>query len=183
MVDMCWYVSINEVIWIERKKGFLSSILYYLAPKDLFENIHKLEQELMELKIEKETELRLTQRQLEDNEKNIKEKELLISELKKEIAEIRINAPLKIEEERKKRQSENVQSILNSKQLTLFKILSDGEKNYSEILETSRNNKLDIRDMPTLGVQISRLKKRLEQETVYKIERIQRNDTFYFKVW
>ena len=182
MVDMCWYVSINEVIWIERKKGFLSSILYYLAPKDLFENIHKLEQELMELKIEKETELRLTQRQLEDNEKNIKEKELLISELKKEIAEIRINAPLKIEEERKKRQSENVQTILNPKQLTLFKILSDGEKNYSEILETARSSKLNIHDMPALRVQISRLNKKLMKETTYKVERLQRNDIFYYGI-
>lgn len=167
---------------IERKAGILNSIRYFLAPKDLFENIHKLEQELMELKVEKETELRLSQRQLEDNEKNIKEKELLISELKKEIAEIRINAPLKIEEERKKQQSENVHAFLNPKQLTLFKIISEGEKNYSEILESARNYKLDIRDMPTLRVQISRLKKKLEQETVYKIERIQRNDTFYFKV-
>ena len=170
------------MIWIERKKGFLSSIRYFLAPKDLFDNIHKLEQELMQLKVEKETELRLTQRQLEDNEKNIKEKELLISELKKEIAEIRINAPMKIEEERKKRQSENVQSILNPKQLTLFKILSEGEKNYSEILETVRINKLDIRDMPSLRVQISRLRKKLEQETLYKIERIQKNEILYFRV-
>lgn len=136
----------------------------------------------MQLKVEKETELRLTQRQLEDNEKNIKEKELLISELKKEIAEIRINAPMKIEEERKKRQSENVQSILNPKQLTLFKILSEGEKNYSEILETVRINKLDIRDMPSLRVQISRLRKKLEQETLYKIERIQKNEILYFRV-
>jgi len=175
-------VSKKEVIWIERKKGFLSSIRYFLAPKDLFDNIHKLEQELMQLKVEKETELRLTQRQLEDNEKNIKEKELLISELKKEIAEIRINAPMKIEEERKKRQSENVQSILNPKQLTLFKILSEGEKNYSEILETVRINKLDIRDMPSLRVQISRLRKKLEQETLYKIERIQKNEILYFRV-
>ena len=136
----------------------------------------------MEFKVEKETELRLTQRQLENNAKNIKEKELLISELKKEIAEIRINAPLKIEEERKKRQSENVQTILNPKQLTLFKILSEGEKNYSEILETARINKLDIRDMPSLRVQISRLRKKLELETVYKIERIQKNEILYFRV-
>jgi len=119
------------VIEIERKRGILNSIRYFLAPKDLFENIQKLEEELRELKVEKETEKRINQRLIEEKGKEIKEKELLIAELKKELAEIKINAPAKLEEERKRRQSENVHSILNLKQLELFKILSQGEKTYS----------------------------------------------------
>ena len=75
---------ICEVIKIERKSGILNSIRYFLAPKDLFDNIQTLEQELMQLKVEKETEIRLTQRLLDDREKEIKQKELLIEELKKE---------------------------------------------------------------------------------------------------
>ena len=132
--------------------------------------------------MEKETELRITKKQLEDKGNEIKAKELIISELKKEIVEIRINAPLKIEEEKKKRQSEHVHTILNPKQLRLFKILSQGEKAYSEILESARISKLDIRDMPSLRVQISRLNGKLKKETNYRVERIQRNDCFYYRI-
>jgi len=170
------------VIEIEKKKGILNSIRYFLAPKDLFENIQKLEQELMDLKVEKNTELKFTKQLLEVSEKKMKEKELLIAELKQELSEIKINAPAKLEEERKRMQSENVHTILNPKQLRLFKMLSHGEKTYSEILESARNIKLDIRDMATLRVQISRLNRKLQQETNFKIERIQRNDQFYYKI-
>jgi hypothetical protein len=160
----------------------LNSIRYFLAPKDLFENIQKLEQELIQLKVEKETELRFNQQLLQDQERTIKEKELLISELKKELAEIKINAPAKLEAERRKRQSENVHTILSPKQLELFRLLSQEEKSYTELLETARINKLDIHDMPALRVQISRLNKKLQQETTYKIEKVQKNDVFYYRV-
>ena len=77
---------------IEKKKGILNSIRYFLAPKDLFENIQKLEEELKEIRIAKETEIRLSHRVLEEKERKIQEKELLIMELRKELAEIKINA-------------------------------------------------------------------------------------------
>ena len=117
MPDTPWYTSLKEVIPIEKKRGILNSIRYFLAPRDLFETIKKLEEELKEFKVEKETEIRFTRQLLEVSEKKIKEKELLISELKQELAEIKINAPAKLEEERKRRQSENVHTILNPKQL------------------------------------------------------------------
>ena len=53
------------MIKIEKKRGILNSIRYFLAPKDLFENIQKLEQELMDLKVEKNTELKFTRHLLE----------------------------------------------------------------------------------------------------------------------
>jgi len=53
------------VIKIEKERGILNSIRYFLAPKDLFENIQKLEQELMDLKVEKNTELKFTRHLLE----------------------------------------------------------------------------------------------------------------------
>jgi hypothetical protein len=170
------------VIEIEKKKGILNSIRYFLAPKDLFENIQKLEEELKEIRVAKETEIRISHRVIEEKERKIQEKELLIEELRKELAEIKINAPVKIEEERKRRQSENVHTILNPKQLELFKILNQGEKTYSEILESARNIKLDIHDMAALRVQISRLNSKLRKDTTYKVERIQRNNCFYYSI-
>jgi len=170
------------VIEIERKRGILNSIRYFLAPRDLFETIQKLEQELMDIKVEKNNELKFTRQLLDISEKKIKEKELLIVELKQELAEIKVNAPAKLEEERKRRQSENVHTILNPKQLELFKILSQGEKTYSKILESARNIKLDIHDMAALRLQISRLNGKLKKETTYKVERMQRNSEFFYRM-
>ena len=167
---------------MEKKKGILNSIRYFLDPWDLFETIQKLEEELKEFKVEKETEIRFTRQLLEIGEKKLKEKELLIAELKKELAEIKINAPAKLEEDRKRRQTENVHTILNQKQLELFKILSKEEKTYSEILESASNIKLNIHDMSALRVQISRLNRKLKQETNFKVERMQRNSEFYYKI-
>ena len=134
------------------------------------------------MRVEKDTELKFTRQLLEVSEKKIKEKELLIVELKQELAEIKINAPAKLEEERKRRQSENVHTILNPKQLELFKILSQGEKTYSEILESARNIKLDIHDMAALRVQISRLNRKLRQETNFRVERVQRNNDYFYRI-
>jgi hypothetical protein len=170
------------VISIEKKRGILNSIRYFLAPRDLFETIDKLETELREISVEKETEIRFTKQLLEVSEKQIKEKELPISSLKHVRAYIKINAPAKLEEERKRRQSENVHTILNPKQLELFKMLSQGEKTYSEILESARNIKLDIHDMAALRVQISRLNRKLKKETNFRVERVQRNNDFFYRI-
>ena len=62
------------MIEIEKKKGLLNSIRYFLAPKDLFETIKKLEEELKEVKVEKETEIRFTRQLLEISEKKNKRK-------------------------------------------------------------------------------------------------------------
>ena len=66
--------------------------------------------------------------------------------------------------------------------IELFKMLSQGEKSYAEILESARNIKLDIHDMAALRVQISRLNRRLRQETNFKVERVQRNECFYYRI-
>jgi hypothetical protein len=66
--------------------------------------------------------------------------------------------------------------------LELFKILSQGEKTYAEILESARNIKLDIHDMAALRVQISRLNRKLRQETNFKVERVQRKSEFYYQI-
>jgi len=55
-------------------------------------------------------------------------------------------------------------------------------KKCQEILESACNIKLDIHDMAALRVQISRLNRKLRQETNFKVERIQRNDCFYYRV-
>ena len=170
------------MIKIEKKRGILDSIRYFLAPRDLYDTIYKLEEELKEIRVLKEAETKISHRLLEDKNQEIIEKELVIAELKKELTEIKINAPLKLEAERKRKQSENVHTILNPKQLALFKMLSQGEKTYSEILESARNSKFNIHDMAALRVQISRLNRKLKQETNFKVERIQRNDCFYYKI-
>ncbi len=167
---------------MEKRQGILNSIRYFLAPRDLFENIQKLEQEIISLRIEKESELRYTQRLLNDRETEIRQKENTIAELKKELTEITLNAPAKLEADRKKRQSENIHTILNPKQLGLFKILSQGEKNYTQILESAHNSRLDVRDIPALRVQLSRLNRKLTQESVYAIDKIQRPDGCYFTI-
>jgi hypothetical protein len=64
----------------------------------------------------------------------------------------------------------------------LYKILSQGEKTYAEILESARNIKLDIHDMAALRVQISRLNRKLRQETNFRVERVQRDEQFYYRV-
>lgn len=119
---------------------------------------------------------------LENREREIKEKSLLIDELKRELAKIKINPSEMLDEARRKKQSENVHAVLKQKQYELFKILSQGEKGYEEILETVQSKNLDIRDMAALRLQISRLDKKLKQDTIYKIERIRRNKALYFRI-
>jgi hypothetical protein len=133
-----------------------------------------LEQAPTQLKVEKDTESQITQQLLEDKERVIKEKELLISKLKKQLAEIKTNAPAKLEAECRKRQSENVHSILSPEQLELFRLLSHDEKSYAEILETACINKLDIHDMPFLRVQISRLNKNFSRQLIIRLRECKR---------
>ena len=119
---------------------------------------------------------------LEEREREIKEKSLLIEELKKALAEIKENPALIIEEERKKRQSENVDALLNTKQFELFKILREGERSYNEIFTIASGKKLGIRDLHALRLQLSRLDQKLKKETNFKIVRIRRDRVLYFTI-
>ncbi len=119
---------------------------------------------------------------LEERENELREKSLLISELKKELIEIKENPAAMLEQERRKKQSENIHTLLKPKQLELFKILRQGEKNYEEIFNEVCNKKLNIHDMHALRLLISRLNKKLRQETNFKIERTLRDKIFYFKI-
>ena len=119
---------------------------------------------------------------LSDKEKKLQEKSLLIQELKKELQKIRENPSEMLEKERKKRQSDNIQKLLKSKQLELFTILSHGERTYQELLKETFEKKINIRDMATLRLQISRLDKKLQKETCFRIERIRRNKILYIKI-
>ena len=119
---------------------------------------------------------------LEEREREIKEKSLLIEELKKALAEIKENPSLIIEEERKKRQSENVHTLLNTKQFELFTILREGELSYNEIYAIASSKKLDIRDMHALRLQLSRLDQKLKKETNFKIDRIRKDRVLYFTI-
>ena len=119
---------------------------------------------------------------LEDKERAIREKDLLIEEIRKELAGIRENPSRVLDDQRKKRQSENIHSVLKPKQFELFKVLCQGEKNYDEILQTAHSKNIDIRDMAALRLQISRLDKKLNQETNYKIVKIRRDKVLFFGI-
>ena len=119
---------------------------------------------------------------LEERENALREKSLLIGELKKELIEIKENPAAMLEQERRKKQSENIHTLLKPKQFELFKMLRQGEKNYEEIFNEVCNKKLNIHDMHALRLLISRLNKKLRQETNFKIERTLRDKIFYFKV-
>lgn len=119
---------------------------------------------------------------LEEREKELKEKSLLIEELKKELMEIKQNPAALAEQERRNTQSENIHALLKPKQLELFKILRQGEKNYEEIFNEACNKNLTIRDMHALRLLMSRLNKKLKQETNFKIERMFRDKVAYFKI-
>jgi hypothetical protein len=81
-----------------------------------------------------------------------------------------------------KRYGADVNSVLSSKQLSLFEILKQGEKTYEEILEITQSKNLDISNIEALRLQIFRLSKKLEQETVFKIERTRRNGTLFINI-
>ncbi len=119
---------------------------------------------------------------LEDREREIREKNLLIDELKNELAEIKKNPTELFEEKRRRIQSENIHDLLSPKQYELFKLLSQGEKNYEELFKETQRMGLDIRDMAALRLQLSRLNNKLEQDTIYKVERIHRNKSFLFRI-
>jgi hypothetical protein len=119
---------------------------------------------------------------LDEKEREIQEKSLLIEELKKSLAEIKENPVKILDQERKKRQSENIHTILNTKQLELFKILREEERSYNEIFDIASSKKLAIRDMHALRLQLSRLDKKLMQETNFKIVRRRRDTVLYFTI-
>jgi len=81
-----------------------------------------------------------------------------------------------------KRYGADVNSVLSSKQLSLFEILKQGEKTYEEILEITQSKNLDISNIEALRLQIFRLSKKLEQETVFKIDRTRRNGVLFINI-
>jgi DNA-binding NtrC family response regulator len=119
---------------------------------------------------------------LDARERALQEKSLLIDELKEELLRIKKNSAAVLEQERRKKQSETIHTLLKPKQLELFKILNQKEKSYEEIFEETRSKKLNIRDLHALRLLISRLNKKLKRETVFRIERIRRFKTLYFKI-
>jgi CheY-like chemotaxis protein len=119
---------------------------------------------------------------MEDKEREIGTKDSLIDQLKEELQEIKKNQQRLYDELRRKTQSERIHTLLKPKQLGLFKILSQSERNYDEILAAAQSERLNIRDLAALRLQISRLDKKLTQETNYKIEKIRRQGCLYLKI-
>ena len=119
---------------------------------------------------------------LEERERELKEKSLLIDKLKKELIAIKENPAALFEQERRKKQSENIHTLLRPKLLELFNILRQGEKNYDDIFQEALSRQLDIRDMYALRLLMSRLNKKLKQETNFQIKRIPRDKVVYFKI-
>ena len=81
-----------------------------------------------------------------------------------------------------KRYSADAKSVLSSKQFGLFEIMRQGEKTYEEIFELAQSKNLDISNIEALRVQIFRLNKKLEQETLFKIDRTRRNGILFFNI-
>lgn len=119
---------------------------------------------------------------LDKKERELREKSLLIEELKKRLVEMKDYPALVVEEERKKRQSKNIDALLNTKQLELFKLLREKELSYSDIFEIATSKELGIRDLHALRLQLSRLDHKLKRETHFKIARRRRDSVLYFTI-
>lgn len=181
-VMMITAYTMHELVQ-EAKKGGANAV--FSKPLDLdnfFSYTEQLKNNNMDATVNDDLEFSELFQILEDRERELREKNFLIDELKKELDEIKTNPSELFEEKRRKMLSENIQDILNNKQFELFKLLSEKERNYDEIFEAARVNNLDIRDMAALRLQMARLKIKLEHDTIYKIERIHRNKSFYFMI-
>lgn len=119
---------------------------------------------------------------LEEKEQEIREKKLLIDELKRALAAIKENPAELLKQEKRKRQSKAIHTILKPKQLELFKLLREGEKNYTELFKIVSDKKLNIRDMDALRLQLSRLNAKLQEETTFKILKRRKDKTLYFSI-
>ena len=119
---------------------------------------------------------------LDERERELKEKSLLIDELKKSLLKIKENPSELLEQERRIKQAKNINKLLKPKQLALFNLLYRNEVSYPEIFNLILHQQLDIRDMHALRLQISRLNRKLRKETTFKIEKVRKNKTCYLTI-
>ena len=119
---------------------------------------------------------------LEAMEAQIKERDVLIEKLQRELDE-KAQYPAAVpHQEQKSKQGKSIAAILNQKQFGLFEILNTGEKDYQNIFNEAAGRDLGIRDMDALRLQLSRLSKKLEEETGFAVKRIRRNKVLYFTI-
>ncbi|MEI6126837.1 MAG: response regulator [Pseudomonadota bacterium] len=119
---------------------------------------------------------------IEEMEAQLREKDKLIAELQHELASILENPTVLLEQEQRKKQSEHLENILNPKQIELFNLLRGSEMSYEEIYGAAVQKGLDIRDMEALRLQLSRLNKKLEEETIFSFDRIRRDKVLYLTI-
>jgi hypothetical protein len=119
---------------------------------------------------------------LKAKEHLLKENDLRIEELQNELTHLENGSSGPLEIDKRKKQSEKLDLVLNSKQIGLFSILSQGEKNYEQIYEIAKTNNLEIHNIAALRLQINRLTKKLEHETIFTIEKIRRDGVLYFRL-
>jgi hypothetical protein len=82
----------------------------------------------------------------------------------------------------KKVRSEQINTFLNPKEMAMFNLLSTEEKTYDELLDEIKKIKLGIRDISALRLQVSRLAKKLEEKTIFRLNRFRRSKTLFLKV-
>lgn len=114
--------------------------------------------------------------------KKLEEKDKIIEGLRKELSEIKNNPGKHLELENKKVRSEQLSTVLNSKEMALFNLLSHEERTYDDLFAEMEKSELGIRDISALRLQISRLAKKLEEKTIFRINRVRRLKTLFLKV-
>lgn len=119
---------------------------------------------------------------LDERERELREKSLLIDELKRALLALRENPSELLEEQKRRKQGSSIDRLLKPKQLALFNMLHRNELSYDEIFTSTINKKLNIKDMHALRLQISRLNKKLRKETNFSIHKVRRNKTTYFTI-
>ena len=112
----------------------------------------------------------------------LEEKDKIIERLKAELAEIKKDPGKQLETQEKKVRSEQINTFLNPKEMAMFNLLSTEEKTYDELLDEMKKINLGIRDISALRLQVSRLTKKLEEKTVFRLNRFRRAKTLFLKV-
>ncbi|MFC1592163.1 response regulator [Thermodesulfobacteriota bacterium] len=158
------------------------AVAVYSKPIDI-DGILELINTLVHADPEKEdTAVDILMKRLQDVENQLQQKEQNIAALTSQLAALKNNPALVLKNEKRGLQSDAIERILNNKQAVLFNALSAGEKSYAELLQTAREQKIDIRDMVALRLQISRLTKKIEENTHFRIQRIRRKKVLYLQV-
>jgi len=112
----------------------------------------------------------------------LEEKDKVIAKLKEELAEIKRDPGKHVEMQEKKIRSEQINTFLNPKEMAMFNLLSTEERTYNDLLNEIKKIKPDIRDISALRLQISRLAKKLEEKTVFRLNRFRREKILFLKV-